>query len=63
MKKIVVLVAALAMFHYSDAQLLTFGLRGGLSSSGLQVKESFPVTGGTINYKNGNICKRSSSFS
>jgi hypothetical protein len=55
MKKIVVLVATLAMFHYSDAQLLTFGLRGGVSSSGLQVKESFPITtGGTYEYRGGN---------
>jgi hypothetical protein len=53
MKKILVLVAALAVFHFSNAQLLTFGLRGGVSSSGLQVKESFPVSGGTISYQDG----------
>lgn len=53
MKKILVLVAALTVFHYSNAQFLTFGLRGGVSSSGLQVKESFPVSGGTVSYKDG----------
>ena len=55
MKKILVLVAALAMFHYSNAQLLTFGLRGGVSSSGLQVKNSFDVSSSSmpVTYKGG----------
>ncbi len=55
MKKIIVLIAALAVYHLSSAQLLTFGLRGGLSSSGLQVKNSFDVSASSIpfTYKGG----------
>ncbi len=54
MKKILLMIAALAIFHYSNAQLLTFALRGGVSSSGLQVNKSFAVSGGTIQYEGGN---------
>ena len=53
MKKILVLVAALCIYNFSNAQLLTFGFRAGVSSSGLQVKESFPVSGGSVSYNDG----------
>ncbi len=53
MKKIILLFVAFTVFHYSDAQFLTFGLRGGVNSSALQVKKSFPVSDGTIYYKGG----------
>ena len=53
MKKILVLVAALCVFHFSNAQFLTFAFRAGVSSSGLQVAESFPVSGGSVSYKDG----------
>lgn len=53
MKKYIILAAAIFAFQFSQAQLLSYGLRAGVSSSGLQVKESFAVTGGAVNYKDG----------
>ncbi len=55
MKKIIVLIATLAIYHYSSAQLLSFGLRAGVSSSGLQVKNSFDASASSnpVTYKGG----------
>jgi hypothetical protein len=53
MKKLIILLAVVFTFHFSQAQFLSVGLRGGVSSSAVQVSQTFPVAGTNIKYTDG----------
>jgi opacity protein-like surface antigen len=53
MKKIVFIIAAMALVHTTQAQFFQIGLKGGISSSKAQVDDAFSIDNGTVHYKSG----------
>ena len=53
MRKLIILTAAIFTFHFSQAQLLSFGLRAGVSSSSVQVSQTIAITGSNVQYTDG----------
>jgi len=53
MKKTILIIAAITLVTTAQAQFFQIGLKGGISSSKVQVDEAFSITEGTFKYETG----------